>query len=206
MEDIYAAYQVDNTIYGDTGTSGQFKEFMDAAIAESDSVVKEDEDEAIALPNGATLTVLDVLDGDKNTNNNSVISVLEVDGRKMLITGDAEDERSMTVKSALVGRLQKESFYPIGIFIVGHHGSETPNSAELLSLIKPTFAVVSSAGPGEQYHNPDITVMERLATVNATGFATYRSGDITITLGEDGIKLSPPDGERLTVESYRDAA
>jgi hypothetical protein len=28
MEDIYAAYQVAHTIYGDTSTTGQFKEFM----------------------------------------------------------------------------------------------------------------------------------------------------------------------------------
>jgi beta-lactamase superfamily II metal-dependent hydrolase len=206
MEDIYEAYQVDHTIYGDTGATKQYEEFMDAASAEPNSAVKEDEDEVIALPNGATLTVLDILDGATNTNNNSVIAVLEVGGSKMLVTGDAEDEKSKEVQAALVGRLQAESLYPIDVYVVGHHGSETSNSGVLLSLINPTFAVISSEGPSRQYGNPDITVIERLATVGATIFSTYRSGDITITFEGDGIKLSPPDSERLTLDNYREAA
>jgi competence protein ComEC len=206
MEDIYEAYHVGRTIYGDTGTSEQFKEFMYVASAEPNSAVKEDEDEVIDLPSGATLTVLDILDGASNTNNNSVITMIEANGRKMLVTGDAEDEKSKTVRSALTERLQKERFYPIDIYIVGHHGSETSNSAGLLSLIRPTFAVISSEGPGGQYGNPDITVMERLSATGATVFSTYRSGDITIDFRQDGITLSPPENERLTLENYRNAA
>jgi competence protein ComEC len=206
MEDIYAAYKVAHTIYGDTSTTGQFKEFMDAASTEPYSAVKEDEDEVIALPNGATLTMLDILDGDSNTNNNSVVTMLEADGRRMLVTGDAEDEKSIGVRTALVGRLQSDHLYPIDVYIVGHHGSETSNSAELLSLIKPTFALISSEGPNGRYHNPDITVMERFAAAGATVFSTYRSGDMVISFDEGGIKLSPPDSEQLTVENYRDAA
>jgi beta-lactamase superfamily II metal-dependent hydrolase len=160
----------------------------------------------IALPNSATLTVLDVLDGDSSTNNNSVVTVLGVDGRKVLVTEDAEDERSKVAQTALAGRLQSERLYPIDVYIVGHHGSETSNSAELLSLIKPTFALISREGPNGRYHNPDITVMERFAAADATVYATYRSDDMVISFDEDGIKLSPPDSKQLTVENYRDAA
>jgi competence protein ComEC len=206
MEDVYAAYQVTHTIYGDTGTTGQFKEFMDAASAEPGSAVKEDVDEVIALPSGATLAILDVLDGAPNTNNNSVVSVLEADGHKMLVTGDAEDEKTEEVLTALVARLQNERLYSRDVYIVGHHGSETSSSAGLLSLINPAFALISSEGPGGQNKNPDITVMERLSTTGATVFSTYRSGDMVIEFGQDGIKLSPPESERLTVENYRDAA
>jgi competence protein ComEC len=115
MEDIYAAYQVAHTIYGDTGTSKQFGEFMDAAQGEPNSAVKEDEDEVIPLADGATLTVLDILDGAPNTNNNSVVTVLEADGHRMLVTGDAEDEKSKEVQTALVERLQREQLYPINV-------------------------------------------------------------------------------------------
>jgi competence protein ComEC len=206
MEDIYAAYHVAHTIYGDTGASRQFKEFMDTASAEPGSTVKEDGDEVIALPDGATLTILDILDGASNTNNNSVICVLEADGHRMLVTGDAEDEESKEVQTALVGRLQREQLYPIDAYIVGHHGSETSSSTELLALIRPAFALISSAGPGGKYGNPDVTVMERLAAINATVFSTYRSGDIMIDFGQNGIRLSPPDSERLTLENCYDAA
>jgi competence protein ComEC len=206
MEDVYAAYQVAHSIYGDTGTSKQFKEFMDAANAEPGSTVKEDEDEVITLPGNATLTILDILDGASNTNNNSVICVLEADGHRMLVTGDAEDERSKEVQTALIGRLQRERLYPIDVYVVGHHGSETSSSTELLSLIRPAFALISSEGPDGRYGNPDVTVMERLAAVDATAFSTYRSKNIEITFSEGSATISAPDNERLTLENYRDAA
>jgi competence protein ComEC len=205
LEDIYAAYQVAHTIYGDTGTSQQFKEFMDAASAEPNSIVLEDGDEVIRLPEGASLTILDILDGDTNTNNNSVITVLEVSGRKMLVTGDAEDEKSRAVRTTLVSHLQDERLYPIDIYLVGHHGSETSSSAELLSLIQPSYAIISSEGPSGRYHNPDITVIERLTAVDATIFSTYRSGDIVISFEQDGIRLSPPQSERISRENYQEA-
>ena len=206
MEDIYAAYHVAHTIYGDTGVSGQFREFFDAARAEEDSTLKEDEDEVIGLPNGATLSVLDIIDGESNTNNKSVITALEFGGRKMLVTGDAEDEKSKKLQGALVGRLQNDRLYPIDVYVVGHHGSETSNSEALLSLIKPAFAIISSEGPYGQYKNPNEAVIARLAATGASIFATYRSGDITIRLSNDCIILSAPDSERLTVESYHKAA
>jgi beta-lactamase superfamily II metal-dependent hydrolase len=204
MEDIYAAYQVAHTMHGDTGTSLQFKQFMDAASTEPDSIVKEDEDEVIGLPNGANLTILDIIDGDTNTNNNSVVTALEVGGKRMLVSGDTENEESKAVRTALVGHLQDERLYPIDVYIVGHHGSETSSSAELVSLIKPTYAVISSEGPSDRYHNPDITVIERLAAVVAATFSTYRSGDIVISFEQDHIKLSPSNSERLTIANYRD--
>jgi beta-lactamase superfamily II metal-dependent hydrolase len=206
MEDIYGAYQVNRTIYGDTGTTQQFSEFMDAAQNEPSSTVKEDEDETIELPGGARLTILDILDGATNTNNNSVISVLEADGHRMLITGDAEDEKSESLGAALLKRLEQDALFPVDVYIVGHHGSETSSSQGLLSLIAPTFALISSEGPDGRYKNPDEGVIARLMAANSRVFATYRSGDIDITFSADGARLSAPDSERLTLENYRNAA
>jgi competence protein ComEC len=206
MEDIYGAYHVAYTIYGDLGTSKQYKEFVEAATAEPDSTVKEDEDEVIEMPNGAVLRILDILDGASNTNNNSVITVLEFEGHRMLIIGDVEDEASKGLGTALAERLRSEGLYPMDIYIVGHHGSETSSSDGLLSLIKPRYAIVSSEGTSGRYRNPDESVIARLANINASIFATYRSGDIWVTLGKDGIALSAPDSERLTLGNYRKAA
>jgi beta-lactamase superfamily II metal-dependent hydrolase len=147
-----------------------------------------------------------ILDGASNTNNNSVVTVLEASGHKMLVTGDAEDEKSKKVRTALLGRLQTENLYPIDVYVVGHHGSETSSSAGLLSLIRPTFAVISNEGPSGQYENPDITVMKRLSAAGATVFSTYRSGDVVIEFGRDGIALSPPDrdsGDDLITSTQR---
>jgi competence protein ComEC len=204
MEDIYETYHVAHTIYGDTGTTKQFKEFMEAAQAEEDSQLYEDKDEVIELPEGATLTIIDILDGDKNTNNNSIVSVLEYNDSKMLVIGDAEDEKSKTVRNSLTERLRADLLYPIDVFIVGHHGSETSNSEPLLSLITPTYALISSEGPAGQYANPNIDVMTRLATAHTHIYATYKSGDIAVTFKGNEISLSVPESDELTPENYRD--
>jgi len=125
----------------------------------------------------------------------------------MLVTGDVEDEKNEgKIRDALIGGLRDARLYPVDVYIVGHHGSKTSSSKELLDLIKPTYAIISSNSPDRQYHHPDLVVMERLANIGAKVFATYKSGDITITFKEPGIILSPPDGEALTPENYLDAA
>lgn len=212
FEYIYDAYHVARTIYGDTGTSKEFKQFIDAAESEEDSTVDEDIDETIRLADGVILSILDILDGDSETNNNSVISVLDCNGKKMLVTGDYEDvaaEKSKAeyLRERLISGLRNNNLYPIDVYIVGHHGSETSNSSELLALINPTNAIISSAGPDYgNYKNPDRTVMERLSEIGAKIYATYRSGDIEIVFNNDDILISPPDSELLTLDNYDDAA
>jgi beta-lactamase superfamily II metal-dependent hydrolase len=201
--DIYGRFRVLHTVYGDKGDSKQYGEFWDAATGGENSKVHNDIDETVTLSDGVTLSIFDILDDGRNTNNNSIIALLDCFGRKLLVTGDAEDEKSKTVREALVGRLRGEGVTDIDVYIVGHHGSETSSSEELLALIRPAYAVISSAGPGyKNYENPHPDVLRRLTDVNAGIFATYVSGNIVITFNEDGIRLSPPAGERIILSNH----
>jgi competence protein ComEC len=97
LAQIYANYQVTHTIYGDTSTSNQYLTFENAAKAEANSEFKNDKTETIILSEGVSLSIIDVIDipddnRNKDANNNSVISLLDVGGVKTLITGDAESE------------------------------------------------------------------------------------------------------------------
>ncbi|MDR1359293.1 MAG: MBL fold metallo-hydrolase [Coriobacteriales bacterium] len=198
LTQIYADYQVDHTIYGDTGTSRQYEDFENAAKAEPGSDFKNDETETITLSEGVTLSILDVVDDDKNTNNNSVISVLDAGGIKTLITGDAE-ERTEKLLASSIGE--------VTLFIVGHHGSETSSSQVFLDEIRPEFGIISSQGPIKgSYYNPDIEVLRRLAALGTELYATYRSGTIVATIDGGSIHLSPPASERITPENYQNAA
>jgi beta-lactamase superfamily II metal-dependent hydrolase len=195
---IYADYQVDHTIYGDTGTSGQYRDFEGAATSEPNSDFKNDETETIALSEGVTLSIIDTIDDDKNTNNNSVISVLAVGGIKTLITGDAEDK----TEQLLSGRVGD-----IDIYVVGHHGSETSSSQAFLDEIRPEYGIISSQGPNVgTYNNPDTEVLHRLSDLGTVMYATYRSGTIVAMIDANGISLSPSESERITPENYREAA
>jgi beta-lactamase superfamily II metal-dependent hydrolase len=201
LDDIYETFQVAHTIYGEKGASKQYEEFWEAANGEGDSEVHNDVDEVIRFSEGVTLSIFDILDDENNPNNNSVISLLDCYGRKLLTTGDAEDEKSKTVKTALVARLRDEGVSDIDVYVVGHHGSETSSSEELLALIRPRYAVISSAGPDyKNYGNPNPDVLRRLTEVGAEIYATYISGDIVITFDDGGVKLSPQDsGEYISL-------
>jgi beta-lactamase superfamily II metal-dependent hydrolase len=198
LAQIYADYQVDHTIYGDTGTSGQYKDFEQAAQTEPDSDFKNDETVTIALSEGVSLSIIDVIDGDRNTNNNSVISVLDVGGKRTLITGDAEAKAEQPLLG-LIG--------DIDIYVVGHHGSETSSTQALLDEIRPEYGIISSQGPNKgKYDNPDPEVLKRLSAFGTQLCATYRSGTIVVTIDGGTITLSPPVSERITPENYKEAA
>jgi beta-lactamase superfamily II metal-dependent hydrolase len=65
-------------------------------------------------------------------------------------------------------------------------------------MIAPTYALISSEGPDGQYANPNIDVMTRLAAAHAHIYATYKSGDITVTFKGNNISLSTPNSAELT--------
>jgi competence protein ComEC len=150
------------------------------------------------LSDGVTLSIIDVVDGDSNTNNNSVISLLDVGGKKTLITGDAEAKAEQPLLG-LIG--------DIDIYVVGHHGSETSSSQAFLEEIRPEYGIISSQGPNiGSYNNPDIEVLKRLSSRGTQMYATYRSGTIVATIENGTITLSPPLNERITPENYKTAA
>ncbi|MDR3136345.1 MAG: MBL fold metallo-hydrolase [Coriobacteriales bacterium] len=195
---LYEDYQIDHTIYGDTGTSTQYKDFESAARAEPYSEFRNDVTESISLSEDVTLSIIDIIDDDKNTNNNSVIVVLDVSGIKTLITGDAEDK----TEQLLFGRIGE-----VDIYVVGHHGSETSSSQALLDEIRPKYGIISSQGSNAgSYNNPDIEVLRRLSALGTVMYATYRSGTIVVTTDGRDISLTPPESEQITTENYREAA
>jgi beta-lactamase superfamily II metal-dependent hydrolase len=199
---IYADYQVDCTIYGNTAEKGTYAKFEKAAKDEPNSEFRNDEDETLALSEGVTLRTIDVIDNAKDPNDNSVISLLNVGGRKLLVTGDAQATGTKTkAENLLLGKIGK-----VDVYVVGHHGSETSSSQPFLDEIRPTYGIISSEGPDGHYRNPDEGVMKRLIASGAELYATYRSGAITVTFNDGKISLSPPASQQLTLQNYKDAA
>jgi competence protein ComEC len=190
---IYDEYQVDKTIYGDKGESGQFKAFWKAANDEPGSSVINDEDTTTDFGGGLSLSTIEAGDDDSNTNNNSVISLIDVGGVKTLVTGDAEDK----IEKKLAGAIGD-----VDIYIVGHHGSETSNTQTFLEEIRPDVCIISSEGPAKQYENPNWYVMERLLAFTPEIYATYRSGNIAVMIDGSVIAVTDDGDSRLTLDNY----
>ena len=189
LAQIYKDYDALHTIYGDRGTSNQFKAYENGAKNEPDASYEEDENETLALGEGVNVKIIDTVDGDKNTNNNSVVMLFDILGEKVLVTGDAEDK---------VEKLFADKIGEVDIYVVAHHGSETSSSQILLDKIKPTYGLISSAGPDYSYHNPDPAVIKRLDNMDTIMYATYISGTIVVTIKGKNLDFSPPDSEILT--------
>ena len=93
-------------------------------------------------------------------------------------TGDAESE----VEEQLVQRY----WYGMDadLFKAGHHGSNTSNTQEFLSILAPEI-VVASCGLDNDYGHPHAEVVERVENIGAAFYRTDLDGTVTV-VWQDG--------------------
>lgn len=117
-----------------------------------------------------TFYVLSPIKEKESKNDNSLVLFAEIGGKRWLFTGDLEKE----------GELLMLKNYPkldIDVLKVGHHGSLTSTSDELLSHINPKIAVIS-VGRNNRYQHPHQEVLTRLEQKKVTIFRTDQMGSI----------------------------
>ncbi len=127
----------------------------------------------------------------KNENDSSLISLLNINGRTVLFTGDIEKEG----EEELIGKMnadnsmfrfnhKSELINGVDILKVPHHGSKTSSSEELLGILKPKFAVIQCGK--NNFGHPDEDVLERYRRVNARIFRNDKDGWIEFTVDVEG--------------------
>ncbi|MCP6719319.1 MAG: MBL fold metallo-hydrolase [Patescibacteria group bacterium] len=116
----------------------------------------------------------------KNTNNTSIVSRLVFGNTSFIFTGDAYKSVEREIAN---GELYVES----DILKIGHHGSKTSTSKELLEEVKPEIAVIS-VGKLNKYGHPHFEVLEALDKYDIRVLRTDQYGDIKIV--SDGKKLT----------------
>ena len=111
------------------------------------------------------------LEAGLTRNERSVVYDVEVEGLRVLLTGDVEvlgEWRSLS-------RVRR-----VHVLKVAHHGSRTSSSAELLARVKPVVAVIQS-GRGNRFGHPHAEVVARLAgSVSGGIFDTARCGEVVV--------------------------
>lgn len=106
---------------------------------------------------GVTVAFLSPAAGERprKINNVSVITHIDFAGLQLLLTGDAE----ASVERALVARYGPQ--LKSEVLKIGHHGSKTSTTLELLAAAAPAATVIS-VGAANTYGHPHPTVLERL--------------------------------------------
>ncbi len=113
-------------------------------------------------------------------NDLSIVLIIRWNDAAILLTGDAP---------ALVERGVLDQLPSLTVLKVGHHGSRTSTSAEMLDQTQPRMAVIP-VGDGNRFGHPHRTVLDRLHETGATVFRTDRDGDIRLIIRSDGTVVA----------------
>lgn len=114
-------------------------------------------------------------------NDDSVVVEVLYGDVAVLLTGDA----GAAVERAIVPMLTPAR---VRILKVGHHGSRTSSSSDLLEAWRPQIAVIS-CGRGNSFGHPAPEVLAGLAAVSAVVFRTDLDGQVTLESDGEGVTV-----------------
>jgi competence protein ComEC len=123
----------------------------------------------------------------EDANAASVVVMAEYRGVRVLLTGDAERD----VEAKLVRRFG--SALHADVLKVGHHGSSTSSTPELLASVAPAIALIS-VGADNRYRHPNPEVLEALQTRGARVLRTDDDGTIVVSI-DGGATLHVAAGD-----------
>jgi len=125
------------------------------------------------------LDILGPIDTMFDDNDDSLIILINFLGKKILFTGDASKER----EKQLITLINED----IDVLKVGHHGSKTATSSELLYALKPEFGIISTS-INNRYGMPHQEVINQLRVFHIKYFITSLDGSVQMTIHQGEIK------------------
>ncbi len=128
----------------------------------------------------AVFTIVGPARSHDDDNNNSVALLLTHGENTFLFTGDAGEEEERDIAKGDLSVLAD-------VYKVGHHGSRTSTSGDLLEKISPAYAVIS-CGADNAYGHPHQETLDKLREMDVQVFRTDEQGTI----------LAVSDGEKIT--------
>lgn len=121
-----------------------------------------------------TMTIYPPLGTDPETDNDRGLTLLASDGAfDLLVTGDMSGKTESTL-------LSRYALPDIEALVVGHHGSKSSTSEELLDALRPEVAIISVGS--NSYGHPAPQILQRLAKAGAAVYRTDLQGTIYLTV------------------------
>ena len=178
LDDIINNFNIETFYMPDVITTTKtFEDVLDSLEAKNITLSIPNKNDTFNLGE-ATVKVLYVgTDEESDLNDTSVVIKVTYQNVSFLLTGDASTKVEETLD-----RKDLEST----VLKVGHHGSTTATDKEFLSLVNPTYAIIS-VGENNQYDHPHTSVINTLNDQNITTYRTDEDG--TIEMITDGTNI-----------------
>lgn len=109
--------------------------------------------------------IMSALEDDVSDNNSSIVIQMKYLDTAYLFMGDAEKEVE-----------NSREWNQVDVLKVGHHGSNSSNSEEFLSQVRPKYAVIE-VGKNNAYNLPNEKTIERLTKVGCNILRTDESNN-----------------------------
>ena len=148
-------------------TTKTYEEVIDAISAKKLKVTSPKTGDKFTVGN-AECEVMSIRNDKDDYNNCSIVIKMDFNNVSYLFTGDAEE----SVESS-------RKWPHIDVLKVGHHGSNTSSSKNLLEQIKPEVALIS-VGQGNTYGHPTQATLKRLSNIGAKIYRTDENGTILL--------------------------
>jgi len=150
---------------------GPINKLESALIKEGYLIRKIKQDEHLTCGN---IDLIQLNKNMSNENDSSQIYYVKYQNISALLMGDASIKSEKEL-------LKTYDFHHINILKIGHHGSNSSTSNELLAKINPNLALIS-VGKDNIYNHPHQEVLEKLKRYEIPYYLTSESGTITIDL------------------------
>ena len=125
----------------------------------------------LTLDEDLTLTFLGPIYESEDINNMSLVTLLKYKDTSFLLMGDAEADEELSI-------LRTYPDLKADVLKVGHHGSSSSTTPELLNQVQPKYAVIS-VGAGNDYGHPNKKTLQNLQYI--TTYRTDQNGTIAAT-------------------------
>ncbi|WP_082129779.1 DNA internalization-related competence protein ComEC/Rec2 [Aneurinibacillus tyrosinisolvens] len=128
----------------------------------------------------------------ESRNDSSVVLLLEAYGRKLLLTGDLEQQGEERI-------LRETDIHNVDILKAGHHGSRSSTSEPWVLRTHPVLTVIS-VGKKNRYGHPHAEVIERLIAHSSKVLRTDECGAIVVQIERNGFVYKPAARCRATAK------
>jgi len=166
---------------GQTADTYSWWDFSDAVDAKAVPRARVQRGDVYTV-DGCPVTVLNADQGWGDTNNNSVVLLIECEGARVLLTGDTGTESQEDMVAALgASQLAADAVK------VAHHGSWDMYE-QFPAAVHPE-AALCSVGKWNEYGHPVAEIIAAWQAVGAVFYRTDQNGDIVMTAKDGSMKV-----------------